>query len=57
MVQMDQNENVLIEEYYNLKGKKVNNQYGYHLYDAVHYRYYDKKGREVFYNYDTGMYE
>ena len=57
VVKMDENGYTVFEEYYNLKGKKVNNDEGYHMYDAVNYRYFDKKGREVYYNYDTGLYE
>jgi YD repeat-containing protein len=57
VVKMDENGYSVFEEYYNLKGKKVNNNEGYHMYDAINYKYYDKKGREVFYNYDTGLYE
>jgi YD repeat-containing protein len=57
VVKMDDNGYTVFEEYYNLKGKKVNNEEGYHMYDAINYQYYDKKGREVFYNYDTGLYE
>ena len=57
VVKMDDSGYTVIEEYYNLKGKKVNNDEGYHMYDAINYKYYDKKGREVYYNYDTGLYE
>jgi YD repeat-containing protein len=57
VVKMDENGYTVFEEYYNLKGKKVNNDEGYHMYDAINYKYYDKKGREVYYNYDTGLYE
>jgi YD repeat-containing protein len=57
MVKMDEFGYTVFEEYYNLKGKKVNNDEGYHMYDAINYKYYDKKGREVLYNYDSGLYE
>ena len=42
---------------YSKKGKPINGKEGYHYFDFVNYKYYNVKGKEVIYNWESGSYE